>query len=103
YLERTGAGSKTDHGRLLGLATGMLQALLLSQRDDGSVAWIGGKTQDLRSTCQMVRFLAACRRRGMAGAGAPLDQAVEWPHPAPRTAGHHAPPRGAWARAAPDP
>ncbi len=78
HLERCSLGTKADHARLLGTAQGLLQTLLASQLTDGSVAWVGNKLPDLRSTCQFVRFLAAARRRGLLLVEEPQSRAVEW-------------------------
>ncbi len=76
YLERGGQAAKIDRDRLLGQAGAMLQSLVQAQLDDGSYAWVG-QVQDLRSSCQVVRFLAACRRRNLATVDEPLNKAAE--------------------------
>ena len=42
------------------------------------MAWVGKRYSDLRTTSQVVRFLAMAKRRGMASASAPLNRASEW-------------------------
>src|SRR5205814_9184992 len=78
YLEKAGTGNPADSARLLGQAQAMLQTLVGLQLDDGSLAWAGKRTFDVRSTCQALRFFGACRNRGMAAAEAPLNKAAEY-------------------------
>lgn len=76
YLERGGLLSKLDGDQLNGQIAAMLQSLVQSQLADGGHAFVGS-TVDMRTTCQVVRFFAACRRRGLPTVDVPLDKALE--------------------------
>ncbi|MGE3172842.1 MAG: MG2 domain-containing protein [Planctomycetota bacterium] len=86
WLDGLGDASTADREQLQGLVVAMLQVLVQAQRDDGSYAWIGDRTRDLRSSAQALRFLAACRSRGMAAADEPLHKLAEALLQAERTA-----------------
>ncbi len=102
YLERAGSGNPADTARLLGQAQAMLQALLSTQLQDGSLPWAGKSNQDLRSTCQALRFFARCRARGLAAAEQPMDKAAEWLLQYLRNAGNEQRADVLWALAAAD-
>lgn len=78
HLEQGGGGSKVDQTMLRALAQAMVQALVGSQRDDGSFAWVGRQNADLRSTCQALRLFAVARRRGFPVADEVQNRAAEW-------------------------
>ncbi|HLQ37666.1 MAG TPA: MG2 domain-containing protein, partial [Planctomycetota bacterium] len=99
YLEQAGSGKKADQSRLLGQAQAVLTTLLSAQLPDGSFAWAGKRTVDVRSTCQALRFFAACRHRGLAAAEAPANKAGEWLLQFLRTAGNEQRPDVLWALA----
>ncbi|MCC7061405.1 MAG: tetratricopeptide repeat protein [Planctomycetes bacterium] len=86
YLEQAGTGSKVDRDQLLGLATSVVAGLAAQQLGSGGFAWVGKERLDLRSTCQIVRLLAAAQARGIAGAAELLDGASEVLQDALRTA-----------------
>jgi alpha-2-macroglobulin len=86
HLEQAGTGSKVDRDQLLALATSVVAGLSAQQLGDGTFAWIGKERSDLRSTCQIVRLLAAANARGIAGSAELLDGATEALQDALRTA-----------------
>lgn len=86
YLERTSSVLAGDRERLLAVAEGALRSVLSLQQPDGGFPWVGKGAFDVRSTAQALRFLAACEKRGLAGANAALDRTAELLLQASRTA-----------------
>ena len=87
YLERSGGANPADAARLRGLAASAVTRLVAAQSNDGSFPWVGSlnaktrgaaPTSDLRTTSQVVMFLALAKQRGLAAAEDGLNKACEW-------------------------
>lgn len=78
HVERTGGGGQVDLSQLRAAAQSMVSMVVGRQRDAGGFAWIGQSSDDLRSTCAALRFLAMARARGLSGTEQALDKGVEW-------------------------